>query len=521
MKIIKYILSISFLLVLASGCQKEEFDDVSFLETAALPTKLALMFDITQDNTGRVTITPNGEGASSYEVFFGDGTTTFVKVSPGNSAVHAYAEGIYTVKVVARNVNGKTAELTKQLTVTFRAPEDLEVTSAIDVANNFKVNVSAKALYETNFRIFFGDVPNETPRSFLEGETISHIYAAAGAYTMRVVAVSGGVATTQLTRVITIVDPLLLPITFESPTLAYSFANFDGGNTTVIANPQANGINTSSKVARMIKSPGQPWGGSVISLSNPIDFSVNKIFKMKVFSPRVGAKVLLKVEQAGNGAINFEKEVSTTVANAWEDLEFDYSAINTANTYNNIVLIFELGTMGDGSPNFTFLLDDIRLTPAVLGIPLTFESSTLNYAFTNFDGGGTTVIDNPQVNGINTSAKVGRMIKSAGQPWGGSVITLTNPINFSVLKKFKMKVFSPRVGAKVLLKVENLTDPNQNFEKEMLTTVANAWEEITFDYTPINTANSYQKVVLIFELGTMGDGSPNFTFLFDDILLTN
>ena len=75
---------------------------------------------------------------------------------------------------------------------------------------------------------------------------------------------------------------------------------------------------------------------------------------MKVFSPRVGAKVLLKVENSSNGGINFEKEVSTTVANAWEDLVFDYSAINTANAYHNIVLIFELGTMGDGSPNFTF-----------------------------------------------------------------------------------------------------------------------------------------------------------------------
>ncbi len=113
------------------------------------------------------------------------------------------------------------------------------------------------------------------------------------------------------------------------------------------------------------------------------------------------------------------------------------------------------------------------------------------------------------------------MIKGAGQPWGGSFIELAAPINFSVLKKFKMKVFSPRVGAKVLLKVENLTNGALNFEREVTTTVANQWEELTFDYTAINTANSYQKIVLIFELGTVGDGSPNFTFLFDDILLTN
>lgn len=82
---------------------------------------------------------------------------------------------------------------------------------------------------------------------------------------------------------------------------------------------------------------------------------------MKVFSPRVGAKVLLKVENLNNGALNFEKEVSTTTANAWELLTFDFSTINTANTYQKVVLIFDLGTMGDGSANFTYLFDDITL----------------------------------------------------------------------------------------------------------------------------------------------------------------
>jgi hypothetical protein len=80
-----------------------------------------------------------------------------------------------------------------------------------------------------------------------------------------------------------------------------------------------------------------------------------------------------------------------------------------------------------------------------------------------------------------------------------------------------VKVFSPRVGAKLLLKVENLTNGGISFEKEVATTKANQWELLTFDYSTINTANSYQKVVLIFDLGAVGDGSANYTFLFDDI----
>ena len=112
----------------------------------------------------------------------------------------------------------------------------------------------------------------------------------------------------------------------------------------------------------MVKGPGgQPWGGSFITLANPIDFTAGKTFKVKVYSPRVGAKLLLKVENLTDGGINFEKEVATTVANGWEELSFDYSAINTANSYQKLVLIFDLGTVGDGTANYTFYFDDIKL----------------------------------------------------------------------------------------------------------------------------------------------------------------
>ena len=690
MRIIKYFFGLVFTLAIVSGCKKDLFDDTSSIAGVAIPANLSALFNITQDNTGLVTITPNGEGASYYDIFYGDATTAPARVTFGKNTQHIYADGVYNVKMVAYNITGKTIETIQKLTVSFRAPENLEMTADIDPANNYKVNVTAKAIYQTLFKVYFGDVPNEVPVSFLQGSVVSHVYAATGTYTIKVVALSGGAATTQISKIINIVDPVLLPVTFESATVNYAFSNFAGGTVTVINNPQVSGINTSAKVGKMVKGPGEVYGGSLILLGNPIDFSANKIFRMKVFSPRVGAKVLLKVENATNGGISFEKETTTTVANAWEDLIFDFRAINTANAYQKIVLIFDLGTQGDGSPNFTFLFDDIRLTnqiptsvltlpvtfdvagvnyevtdfggnqsveavdplnaankvkkttkpngaetwagttigsyfsaaipftasatqmsvrvyspaagihvrlkvedhtnntksveteavtnaantwetlifdfanqasgtaamnltynydmaslffdfstagsgkvfywddvkflpvnviPDVLGLPITFESTTYTYPFTDFGGGNVTVINNPKVSGINTSSKVAKMIKNAGEVYGGSFIALANPINFSTKKIFKVKVFSPRVGAKLLLKVENLTNGGISFEKEVATTTANAWEELTFDFSAINTGLSYQKLVFIFDLGTMGDGSANFTYLFDDITL--
>ena len=674
-----------------SGCKKEINDDVSFVQTTATSAKLGAMFTITQDNTGLVTITPNGEGVASFEIAYGHGTAGPVKVLPGASTSKVYPEGVYDVKITGTNVAGVSTTVTQKLTVTFRAPENLEVTAVIDPANKYKVNVSAKALYETFFQVYFGDVANEVPTNFLEGQTISKTYARTGSYTVRVVALSGGAATTTFTRVITIVDPVVLPVTFESTSINYAWNDFSGGNVTVVANPHNNTANPSTRVAKMVKNAGDPWGGSWIGLGGPIDFSANKVFRMKVFSPRVGAKVLLKVENAGNGNIAFEREVLTTVANAWEDLAFDYRTINASNEYHNIVVIFDNGTPGDGSANFTFYMDDIRLTDAMpnsridlpvtfdvpgvnytvtdfgnnqtvdavdptnannkvkkttkvngaetwagttigtntgfataipltaaasqmsvrvyspaagirvllkvedhtngqrsvetfattttsgewetlifdfnnnapgtpafnpnttytmasiffdfgnagngkvfywddvrklatnfvetVSLPLTFESSSLTYTFNDFDGGVATVINNPQSGGSNTSAKVGRMVKNGGQIWGGSWIGLAAPIDFSTKKTFRVKVFSPRVGAKLLLKVENQNNGGISFEKEATTTVAGAWETLTFDYSAINTSNTYQKIVLIFDLGTVGDGSANFTFLFDDITL--
>lgn len=693
MNTLKYFFSIALIISVMLGCKKDSFTDTSFTTTAATPTKLSLLFDITQDNTGLVTITPNGEGAISYDVVYGDATTTPVSFAAGKNTSHVYAEGVYTVKVTARDINGNTVTATQQLTVSFRAPEKLVVTADLDATNKFKLNVSATALYETMFKVYYGDVVNEVPVTFLEGATVSHTYLTTGTFIVRVIAYSGGAATTTFTKTITIIDPTVLPITFESTTQNYTFNNFDGGAVTVINNPKSTGINTSAKVAQMVKGAGQVWGGSWIGLGGSIDFSANKIFRMKVYSPRVGAKVLLKVENAANGGISFEKEVATTLANTWEDLAFDFSAINTSNTYQNIVLIFDNGTQGNGSANFTFLLDDIRLTnsmpttqmklpvtfddinvnysvtdfgnsqtvdavdpklstnkvkkttkisgaetwagttlgtagngfptaiplstsasqmtirvyapaagirvrlkiedrtnptvsveteatttvanawetlnfdfknqatgtaainytskydmasvffdfgnagtgkvfywddvillaanaqPAGVGLPLDFESTSLTYTFNDFNGGNATVINNPKSTGIDVSSKVGKMVKNADQTWGGSWIGLASPIDFSTKKTFTMKVYSPRVGAKVLLKVENLTDGGISFEKEVATTTANAWELITFDYSAINVANSYQKVVLIFDNGTMGDGSANFTFYFDDITL--
>jgi len=68
------------------------------------------------------------------------------------------------------------------------------------------------------------------------------------------------------------------------------------------------------------------------------------------------------------------------------------------------------------------------------------------------------------------------------------------------------------------LKLENSTNTNINIELPVTTTVANGWEELTYDFTGINTNNAYQNVVLFFDFGTNGTGA---TYYFDDVKLSN
>ncbi|CAL2091088.1 lipoprotein precursor [Tenacibaculum sp. 190524A02b] len=299
------------------------------------------------------------------------------------------------------------------------------------------------------------------------------------------------------------------PIDFET----YTLSGFDGGVTEAVTNPDTNG-NNSSTVLKMVKNSGQPWAGSKVTIQEPFSFASGTTIKAKVWSPRVGVKLTMKFEDAvpwPNGTASAEVEATTTVANTWEELTFDFTGINNSIDFYNLVLIMDNGTQGDGSANYTLYVDDITTTPI-----LDFEPK---FTLSSFDGGAMSVVTNPDMNG-NTSAMVAQLVKNGGQVWAGSKITVPEKFSFEGQTKVKLKIWSPRVGLKLLLKFEDAVPwPNvtASAEVEATTTVANTWEELTFDFTGISNAIEFYNLVLIMDNGTQGDGSTNYTIYIDDI----
>lgn len=211
MKPLKYIISALIIFAFVWSCSEDDdFGSVDFVSTATAPANLSALFDVTQDNTGLVTITPNGEGANFFDVDFGDGAEPG-SVKLGETIQHTYAEGSYDVKLTGYGITGLTTEQSLPIVVSFKAPENLVVVIENDAAVSKQVNVTANADWALSFDVYFGEEGNDLPVTANIGETASYIYQEPGIYTIRVVAKSAAIETTEYTQefeAVAIVQPI-------------------------------------------------------------------------------------------------------------------------------------------------------------------------------------------------------------------------------------------------------------------------------------------------------------------------
>ncbi|TGE27653.1 T9SS type A sorting domain-containing protein [Hymenobacter metallicola] len=163
-----------------------------------------------------------------------------------------------------------------------------------------------------------------------------------------------------------------------------------------------------------------------------------------------------------------------------------------------------------------------------------FENTRrVSYSFTS--GVFTQPIANPAVSAGNNSASVGRYVRNATQQFD---VILINPLAprladvspyLAGTKKITLKMYSPAAGKAVQIVVQNKAKvaagyPNGNLGGTFnaTTTVANAWETLTFTYTagspgtfdPTVLPTDADQLVMLIEPGT----SSNATYYLDDII---
>jgi hypothetical protein len=95
------------------------------------------------------------------------------------------------------------------------------------------------------------------------------------------------------------------------------------------------------------------WAGSRITLTNPINFSLDPFLSMKVYCTEpIGHLVKVKFE----GGASFERDAYTTKTGEWETLTFDFTGQNLGGN-NQMLFMFNGGTPGSGQ---VYYFDDIE-----------------------------------------------------------------------------------------------------------------------------------------------------------------
>lgn len=541
-----------FIALAVTGCDMDDDNLGVDLENLGAPENLGATFQITQDNTGLVTITPTGEGANLFSIDFGDGSEPAEGLKVGEQVEHVYAEGEYDVVITGTNLAGETAQGTQPLTVSFREPENLEVLIDLDT-DGYTVSVSATADYAAMFNVYFGDSVDEEPTPLMPGESLTYTYEEIGKYDIRVVALSGGEATLEFNQSVDITgptEPMSLPVTFDEHTVQYvpqaDGAIFNGASFQVVPSSEVNATKGHDDRVGALTNSGSQWEGITFSLDPPADFSTeNKTVTMKMYSD-VAVPVLLKFE----GGVNGERQTEVTVnhsGSGWEDLSFDfYNATKSyidgtqgvgepfvpTGHYSKMTIFVD----GPGTTAGTFYFDNIELLMEVLpnpSLPVTFDMDGIQYIPTAdgaiFGGAGFDVVSNPEQSGINASATNVGAITNSGSAWEGVTFTVDEAMDFSSENKtIVMKMWS-NVATPVLFKIEGGVNGERQNEITANHT-GTGWEVLTFNYSTDATASwvpvddgligsafvptgQYSQFTIFVD----GPGNTSGTFYIDDI----
>ncbi|MGE6355628.1 hypothetical protein ACQKCJ_17295 [Flavobacterium sp. NPDC079362] len=531
MKKLHFIISI-FVFTILLSCSSD--DSNLDLEGLSAPTNIAVLTTVTQDNSGKVTFTPTGEGVTQYKINYGDGSPDSDYFSTGATTTHTYKEGVYKSKIIAMGVTGKTTEINKDVIVSFKSPENLVVVITNDVSVSKKITVKATADFALFYDVYFGEPGTTTPVSVNNGESVSFTYKEAGTYTVRIVSKSAAIKTVEHTEQITAI--LIVNPTASAPTppnrldanviSIYSSKYKDVEGTDFNPNWGQSGTLSEFELAgdKMLNYTNLNYQG--IELKGvTVDVSAMDYIHMDIWTADLEKLDIFLISKT-----NGEKAVSKNLtANQWTSVDIPISAFTSQGL--TVADIFQLKLVGTPAGKNVFI-DNIyfyKLPAQSVSLPLDFESADLTFGWGGFGNVDASVVTNPNKTGTNVSDKVVKIDKkSQAETWGGASLNLESTPDFSKGTKIKVNVWSPKAGVDILYKMEVSTSPKDGngnptvfIEVHATTTVANAWNVLTFDLTSaadFSANNKYDRVILFPDFGKAGTGD---TYYFDDIKQSN
>jgi len=324
-----------------------------------------------------------------------------------------------------------------------------------------------------------------------------------------------------------------------NPFTYFGNCTLDGANTGLLANPDASGLNTSANVGSFTKTGcaltfagcfGNP------APATPVNLAINNQVRMKVWMDHVGS-VSLKLEGSTNGGANWLQTQPVTAINQWVEVSFNmtlgsieppFTAASGFN-YVQVVLFFDFGAPGTGADVTSYyddIVTDFVFTLAPIDLPITWDNPAVNYTVTDFGDNMSALTADPFDAGNNVMSTT----KPVSAPlWAGTTMStpagLASPIAMSNANtRMSVRVLSPNAGIPVRLKIEDAADPTRSVETEAVTTVANTWETLIFDFAneapgtaALNISYTFNKASIFFNFGTDGATAGEKTYLWDNV----
>ncbi|MGB5364311.1 MAG: PKD domain-containing protein [Aureibaculum sp.] len=452
-------------------------------------------------------ITFDGENTNYKAVTFGGASFEIVD-NPDPSGSNTSTSKVGAVTNIGAQFEGFYLDL--------GSPIDLSIDKTIKVNfwSNTPIDVLLKLEEGTG-----APIEASTSHSGAGWEEIYFTFDSAGSYSRFTLFVDGPGTTAgtfyldDISQIATVDIPCLetnleLPIDFDCNGIDYAAKIVGNVSFELVDNPELSGINSDLSKVGKITNIGENWENAFFNLDAPVDFTIDKGIKLKLFSDQA-LPIKLKFEDGTEAPVEADENHT---GSGWEELTFTF--ISTA-SYNDMIIFVD----GPGTAAGTFYIDDIEQVAGDVGEPCvgdtvqSFAASSFNISFETDPGTTETVgttdklllgdvgyeyVDNPDFdNAVNSSCKVAKIEKAAGLNYANVQIFTADMFNFTDNAGFKLKIFSPNVGTNVLFKLEDTNNGGVFNQVSQLTTIANGWEELTFDF-PASDTNKFDRIIIFF-----------------------
>ena len=506
MKTINKLFTLLFVFAAFVSCKEDFLEETDFGIVA--PSNVNATFNITQDNTGLVTITPTAEGAISFDVDFGDGSTAATGIAAGKHVKHTYSEGNHTVGVTANGLGGLKTAASVELVVSFKAPQNLVVAITNSATISRQIDVVATADFATTFDLISG-VDGAEAVSANIGETASYKYAAAGTYTVTVTAKGGAIATTSYSEefeVTALMQPVASAATpkdrpsssvkslYSSSYSAQAVGNFNG----LVDWGQKQWGNENSDWAefdlngdKMLQYTNLSYQGNTF---DAVDLTGMEYVHFDVWTADMSKLELSLIDTS----VSTEKPVVVDlVKDEWNSIDIPISSYTDQG--QPITAIDQLKWVdqdGDWGNNTVFIDNIYFYKASEVKLPIRFDQEE---KFAGVGGASVELSTDPDDSSNNTAK-----VTNGGNDWETAEIMLDVPISISSGgdNKYSVRIYSPDDAAHALMMKLEESGANEFIELSQ-PFQGKGWNTVHFDFSTI-TAQAWPNP------GAEWDGNADF-----------